>query len=77
MQGFFSQIVRLAESGIGSKTPKQGKRPVGHESFFKTHYVYMYLYISYITSIKYMIVVLLSQFGETTYEVNDTFYCFF
>ena len=25
---FFSQIVRLAESGLGSKTPKQGKRPV-------------------------------------------------
>jgi len=27
-QGFFSQIVRLTGSGIGSKTPKQGKRPV-------------------------------------------------
>ena len=27
-QGFFSQIVRLAESGMGSKTPKSGKRPV-------------------------------------------------
>ena len=28
MQGFFSQIVRLAESGLATKTPKQGKKPV-------------------------------------------------
>jgi len=27
-QGFFSQIVRLAESGLATKTPKQGKKPV-------------------------------------------------
>ena len=27
-QGFFSQIVRLAEAGLGTKTPKAGKRPV-------------------------------------------------
>lgn len=27
-QGFFSQILRLAQSGLGSRTPKSGKRPV-------------------------------------------------
>ena len=27
-QAFFSQIVRLADSGKGSKTPRQGKRQV-------------------------------------------------
>ena len=32
-QGFFSQIVRLAESGMGSKTPKSGKRPVRTSGF--------------------------------------------
>ena len=32
-QGFFSQIVRLAESGMGSKTPKSGKRPVRPSGF--------------------------------------------
>ena len=34
-QGFFSQIVRLAESGMGSKTPKSGKRPVKTFEFFR------------------------------------------
>ena len=28
LQGFFSQIVRLAESGLATKTPRQGKKPV-------------------------------------------------
>lgn len=28
-QAFFSQIVRLADSGLGTKTPKQGKKQVG------------------------------------------------
>ena len=27
-QGFFSQIVKLAESGLATKTSKQGKKPV-------------------------------------------------
>jgi len=28
-QAFFSQIVRLADSGLGTKTPRQGKKQVG------------------------------------------------
>ena len=28
LQGFFSQIVRVAEAGLGTRTPKAGKRPV-------------------------------------------------
>ena len=35
-QGFFSQIVRLAEAGLTTKTPKQGKKPVGLFTSFDT-----------------------------------------
>ena len=35
-QGFFSQIVRLAEAGLTTKTPKKGKKPVGLFTSFDT-----------------------------------------